>query len=69
MDNSVSYIMSKTADTIRVSGYINPETEPELARIYNILEKSYKPAALVKEGLRCIARREGILTTEGVIAA
>jgi len=46
---------------IRVSGYINPETEPELAEAVKKLLTVYSMASLSKEGIRCLAKREGLL--------
>jgi hypothetical protein len=58
----LSYAMSKKdSSIIRISGTINPEKEPELAEAAKKLLAVYSMGALSKEGLRCLAKREGLL--------
>ncbi|WOF16799.1 hypothetical protein F1737_08910 [Methanoplanus sp. FWC-SCC4] len=53
--------MSEKDIVIRLSGTINPEKEPELAEATKELLKIYNVSNLSKEGIRCLARREGLL--------
>jgi len=56
------YAMSKKdSSIIRISGTINPDREPELAEAINKLLSVYSMGALSKEGIRCLAKREGLL--------
>ncbi len=62
--------MSEMAkSTIRLHGYVNPSTEPELAKAVQRLEETYSIASMVKEGVRCLARREGLLNSEEDVPA
>jgi hypothetical protein len=53
--------MPKKNMIIRLSGRINPEKEPDLAKATTELLKTYSLSNLSKEGIRCLARREGLL--------
>lgn len=53
-------------DIIRLSGRINPDREPELAKATIELLKIYSLSSLSKEGIRCLARREGLIQKEAI---
>jgi hypothetical protein len=61
--------MSKKDMSIRLSVLINPEKEPALAEVTKELLKTYSKGALSREGIRCLARREGLLNSEEAIPA
>ena len=67
MDYNVEYIMSKRDAIIRLSGTINPETEPALAEATIKLLRVYSISDLSKEGVRCVARREGLLAEDDMM--
>lgn len=56
--------MSQTNDVIRLQGYIR---EPVLIQAVSTLKKIYGDNELVKESIRCLARREGLLNEEAIL--
>jgi hypothetical protein len=50
--------MKSQSERISLQGYIY---EKDLKRAVEKLRKSYKDSELVREGLRCLARREGLM--------
>ena len=56
--------MKSQSERISLQGYIY---EKELKRAVEMLRKSYKDSELVREGLRCLARREGLMPLESFV--
>ena len=56
--------MKSQSERISLQGYIY---EKDLKRAVEKLRKSYKDSELVREGLRCLARREGLMPLESFV--
>ena len=56
--------MKSQSERISLQGYIY---EKDLKRAVEMLRKSYKDSELVREGLRCLARREGLMPLESFV--
>jgi hypothetical protein len=56
--------MKSQSERISLQGYIY---EKDLKRAVEKLRKSYKDSELVREGLRCLARREGLMPLDSFV--
>ena len=56
--------MKSQSERISLQGYIY---EKDLKRAVKQLRKSYKDSELVREGLRCLARREGLMPLDSFV--